>query len=483
MYRCILAFCVLILLAAAPVHGQSNPAEMQRLQRQIQSLQTELNRMEAGSQEKARVIPLGANRVPVEEKEDMLIVRIYDLSDLFVVAPPYPATAPDNSGGESLIFPGTASEYSGMMGMGGMGGMGGGMGGMRGGKSGHPAGQSGGSPHGPGAAGQGAFNIDPSSDRPKRLPSSILPQMLGSESDSGAPDVARMSIDDLIDAITRTISPTDWSDQGGQCSIAPLGNTLIVSATKNIHAQIESLFTTLRKRWGTFRTVSIEAHWLWLTEDQLDRLLADSRKQLSANDEKIFGLIDETTWQDLRDQLAKKGDDQPAGYQSVLTGFNGQTISTVSGGLKRFIIAMIPVVGQDMSAPAPATPSPSVGYQPQTTMIQEGAALQVTPMVSTGGKYVTLDVHSRVLRVEESKTPPPAGPPSVVRDLAAVVDRPQMQDCHLATTLRIPQGRRMLVGGMTFESVPQPGQPNLYLFVKVQVQELRDDAETRPSAK
>jgi hypothetical protein len=480
MYRGFLVGSLLILigLAAAPARGQSKSEEMQKLQRQIQTLQDALSRLEISSQEKARVIPLGSNRMPVEEKEDVLVVRIYDLSDLFVVAPPYPAASPDNSGGQSLIFPNAFSELSGMMGMGGMGGMGGGMK-ARGAGS---AGGSGGSSHGPKHGGQGMFNIAQPPVSPGHLPSRILPQMLSTESDSGSPDVARMSIDELVDAITKTISPSDWSEYGGRCSIASLGNTLIVSATKNIHAQIESLFTAFRKRWGTFRTVSVEAHWLWLTEEQLDRLLDDSRQRSGGSGEKIFGLVDETPWKELRDQLARAGDDQPAGYQSVLTGFNGQTVSTVSGGVKRFVIDMIPVVGQNMSSPPSAPSTQSVGYQPVTASIQEGAALQVTPMVSTGGKYVTLDVHSRVLRVQETKTPPLAAVSSVIRDLAAVVDRPQMDNSLLATTLRIPAGSRMLVGGMTFESVPQSGQPNLYLFVKVQVQELRDDAAEKPSS-
>ena len=47
----------------------------------------------------------------------------------------------------------------------------------------------------------------------------------------------------------------------------------------------------------------------------------------------------------------------------------------------------------------------------------------------------------------------------------------------------MPVHRRMLVGGMTYQSVPQPGDPNLYLFLKVAVQELRDDkAEPKPNA-
>ena len=62
--------------------------------------------------------------------EPVMVVRIYDLSDLFAMAPPYPATVSDDLGQEVRpLFP-TLSEgpFTGgaMGGMGGFGGMGGG---------------------------------------------------------------------------------------------------------------------------------------------------------------------------------------------------------------------------------------------------------------------------------------------------------------------------------------------------------------------
>jgi hypothetical protein len=160
---------------------------------------------------------------------------------------------------------------------------------------------------------------------------------------------------------------------------------------------------------------------------------------------------------------------------------------------------MIPVVGQNVGAPAgpagqpPVAPGPgsdaaggaanlrAVGYQPVVSSIQQGAALQITPIVTVGGKLVVLDVHSRVLQLQAKsagprpavETAPPVG--SIVRDVVAALDRPVLVNHHLETTLRVPVDRRMLVGGMTFTSRPEVGEPNLYLFVKVSVQELRDD--------
>jgi hypothetical protein len=76
----------------------------------------------------------------------------------------------------------------------------------------------------------------------------------------------------------------------------------------------------------------------------------------------------------------------------------------------------------------------------------------------------------------------PEGPLAVV----AAIDRPMLVSQQLETTLRVPADRRMLIGGMTYEIRPNAGEPNLYLFMKAVVQELRDDrapakAEGKPA--
>lgn len=108
--------------------------------------------------------------------------------------------------------------------------------------------------------------------------------------------------------------------------------------------------------------------------------------------------------------------------------------------------------------------------------------MQVCPVASTSGKFVSLDIHSRVAWVErlprEKKIPQGSmayGPQAV----AAAVDCPELTCHQLQTSIRLPAGRRMLVGGMTCPLEPAFGAPNLYLFVKVTVQELRDDVVGR----
>ena len=112
--------------------------------------------------------------------------------------------------------------------------------------------------------------------------------------------------------------------------------------------------------------------------------------------------------------------------------------------------------------------------------IQEGAALQVTPVVTRNAKFVVLDVHSRVNLFGETPKPAPVkerglfGGSTTIEQIIAAIDRPALQTQRLATTLRVPVGKPSLIGGMTF-ATEGGGPANLYLFITASVQELRDD--------
>jgi hypothetical protein len=97
------------------------------------------------------------------------------------------------------------------------------------------------------------------------------------------------------------------------------------------------------------------------------------------------------------------------------------------------------------------------------------------------GKEILLDLRSRFVQREDEpdakpQTPAAAGAngavagssANVVQAVAAAVDRPQIHHYRLETTLRVPAGRRVLVGGLTY-SEPSADERNLYLFVKATV--------------
>lgn len=460
--RCIVASLALACLVVSPGWAQSRSDEVKRLHDEIQYLQKRLQSLESEEQSsisRERSSQLGSSRIRKEieeDKEDVLIVRIYDLSDLLAPVNSYPAMVFSDLGSSNVpIFPDALlSELSGISGMGGMGG-------MMSAPSSPPA-----KPSGPASsnalfqAGMTNYAVRPG--RP-----------------SAAND-ARTDLDGLVDAITSAINPTSWDEVGGPGTIAPLGNALIVSNTQNVHEQITALLDVFRKRWGSLRTVSVRADWLWLTDAQLNALLIKDAKSF-AGESRAFCMVDENAWSARAEELQRVEKDSPAGYRAVLTCYNGQTVHAVSGEQRQFIVSMIPVVGGAEGADS------GVGYQPVVATLQEGAVLQVTPMITTAGKYVVLDVHSRVVLLDEPEKPKDGEYhyiQPIVHSTQAVtssIDRPKVSNSHLETTLRVPVDRRVLVGGMTFQARPKKGEPGLYLFVKLGVQELRDDP-TEPKA-
>jgi hypothetical protein len=265
-------------------------------------------------------------------------------------------------------------------------------------------------------------------------------------------------------------------------SISQLGNALIVSADANTHSQIEKLLDLFRQRWGTLKTVSVRAWWLPLTDDQLNALVADGGGEKSS----AFGVIDEAAFKKL--VTAQSQADGSIGYRATVTCYNGQTVGTIAGDQSLAITDIRPVTTKpDANLARP------IAYSPVVSVIHEGAALQVTPIVTTSGKYVVLDVHSRVnrrLRDDPRPQAPARGEAAkgaddspTPGDVVAVIDRPRLAVQRISTTLRVPVSSTMLIGGMTMSDEHTAKDQTLYLFVKLIVQELRDGAGDSPATK
>jgi hypothetical protein len=447
--QCILAGIVVFLSSSVALAQPGDPfaGDDDEIRAQIQDLERKLDqrrKVDRGKVEgNARVTEIGSggSRAWQPAPHERLVVRIYDLSDLFAVAPAYYARQAADLDEDQLIF----DRAKGAMG-GGMGGMGGGF-----------------------------FAVRPETI-PSKLPEPLRQVGNNHQGDSaGNLGAARTSLDDLLKSITQTISPEDWKENGGRGTIARLGNNLMVSTTERSHEQIDNLFNLFRKRWGSLRTVSINAHWLWLTDEQIT---AATGAQGAG-----FGKVTNEAWQKLRDASKQS---ERGGYHVTLTCYNGQTVSAVSGGQRRFVGKLSPLeVGTDKEGKS------IFGYETHTGIVQDGAALQVTPLTTSGGKIVVLDVHTRVNRFDDADQDRPAARPAakgaadghgdVINQLVAAVDRPRLNTYRLGTTLRAPIDETVLIGGMSAAGEPQPDEPGLYLFIHLAVQELRDEERAAPA--
>jgi len=416
----------------------ADDSKTEALRRQIESLQQQLDARQNEPKD-TKVTRIGTARL---RHESALVLRIYDLSDLFAVAPSYYAEFPREFGQQArLVFPIPGDDErlgaagGGGRAAGGVGGMGGGMGG-------------------------GMFHV-------------------GDQSGSAVPEM-KVTLRDLISAITEVVQPDAWKENDGKASITALGNALLVSADEDVHSQVRDLLNLFRQRWGTLRTVSVQAWWLWLDDAQLKSLLLDGA---AAGGPKAFGLVSESAWNKLMQDLhGGKADPRRVGYRATLSCYNGQIVHVLSDAQRLAVTDVRPVV-----VPAEGgTARPSVALQPEMSVVNEGAVLQMRPIANISGKTVVLDIHSRV-NVRRDARPSdqprekpiePAGSAKGSEIVAPLVDcNLQILTNRLSTTLRVPVGQRMLVGGMTFEEEPIPGERSLYLFVRCSVQELRNDLD------
>jgi hypothetical protein len=426
---------------AATLAAQPSPPQARELRALLESLQQQIDSLSRQDNASHKVTEIGSNLARQRDFEQpRLIIRLYDLSDLYAIAPAYIARDPgDLDGGGMAIFPEVGTDGTSRAGMGG------GFGG--------------------GGFGGGFFAVPTTSVRLKDRAGDILAQPSGG---GGEVDAGRTTVDGLIETITSTIAPEEWADVGGPASIKALGASLIISAPAHMHEQIAALLDLFRKRWGSLRTVSLQAHWLWLTEAQLKGALADPA-EVKAGEPRPFGALDQDAWKELREAAAGEGAGR-SGYHAVLTCYNGQTVHALAGRQRLIVSGMTPVVG-GQDAPA--------AYHPDMRAVHEGAALQITPVVTRTAKFVVIDVHSRVNLVPAAAPADAAARPQAgtVQQVVDAIDRQPIQSQRLSSTLRIPTGKTTLVGGMTFDAQAADAR-NLYLFVTAVVQELRDDEGT-----
>jgi hypothetical protein len=433
--RCL--FLGLVLIAAfcsvGPVAAQVDSPQARQLRAQLEELQDRLNRLQSRDGADRNVTEIGLSHGRSRgDAEPRLVVRIYDLADLYSIAPSYPARdSADLRESPRFVFPDvtTAGTAHGASAVGGMGG--------------------------------GMFAV-PSSIRSPEAFREVLPQAAGSMGGTVS-DSARTSVNNLIETITSTISPGEWTDAGGPASIKVLGASLIVSAPVDMHDKIAALIDLFRKRWRSLRTISIEAHWLWLAENELASAIVESQKTAVA-----FGVLSEAAWKGLRALAAARA--ERIGYHGFVHCYNGQTVNVVAGGQQLVVAGLVPIVGGKDAATA---------YTPTTRVVPQGAALQVTPIATRTAKFIVADIHSRVTLLDgpaanmqpRAQRPLAAGDPA---QIVATLDRPVVRTQQISTTLRLPVGQPTLVGGMTFNATAAD-DPNLYLFVTGRAQELLDE--------
>jgi hypothetical protein len=410
-------------------------------------------------------------------KQDEMITKVYWVADLIFSAPNYPFEGINTAGafGSGEKLPGTGVSAGGVPMHGAFGG--GGFGG-----------------------GGGGFSMPDTAASAKPVTSAGKPATTTEGNINNAGMVGPPSaLDDLVQVIEGSVNPESWNDMGGHGTITEFGGRLIISQTREIHAEIEKLLTALRADGGAHGTVTVRAWWLRLDSAQYQKLIAE----MPAVSPPLVN----------RKQLEALAADRGADYGQV-TCFDGQTVHIISGRFRNAVTSVIPVVGQiepqrrpdametalaaidapetdriigdlvrhdhsmgkslhgielaanDSSASGSDKPVPSegiVGYEPVVSKQHAGALLELTPTRLPHERAVILDLRSLVTHWSAQPEPPVQ-----FRNIVPL-DRTSVLSQQIATTLKVPLKQPVLVGGLSLEpgsAAEADAKLQLYLVVE-----------------
>ena len=220
-----LAITMLLGVNAAVIGKPQDEKSLAELQRQVAQLQAQLKqettkqgKIENVAESSERVRDVGrqiVRRNPRLYEQDIdLQIRLYDLSDLFAVSPNYPAVKLDEFESGRRLFAVSPAQQRG----------GGGFGG---------GGQGGGGGFG-GGGGGGVFNLPPT-----QFGGPIQEvQNLNTQS-------AQVTMQQLVETIEATVKPEMWGESATSARVKFLGNTLLITATEEMHTPVSYTHLTL----------------------------------------------------------------------------------------------------------------------------------------------------------------------------------------------------------------------------------------------
>ena len=464
-----LAIALLTAWAVPDLHAQEKP-EIAKLQKQLQALQKQIaslnqqNKRTQTADQDSRVRSVGSQRAQRVQPtiDEPLQIRLYDLSDLFVVSPSYPAHLPKEFA--DTVFDPSLGAMTSAIGQGG-GGFGGGSGGGMGG-------------------GGGVFRVAPG---PIAQPTVAKKRIPG---ESGHMRAAQVSMNQLVSTIKETVEPEMWGSKRGDAGVQFLGNTLLITATDGMHSQITNLLNLFREHWGRRKTISIQTFWIRAQPGDTADLLDEKASQLGA------GVVDADKW---KRYLAAARTEKRFAYSATLTGHNNQTLHTLSGQQRQLVVGAQPYSkteavmwfedAEDVSPFGDGSEDDDdmnyfnrtrkiVGFHPIRKSFQSGAVFEVTPLATRGGNFVILDLHAKfnqLSKPEKNEEQPTIFVQDDKLKSEVKLDHADFLTCRLNTTLRCPKEQVVLAGSMTLDPNSDNEQPNIYVFVKTMVHTITED--------
>lgn len=378
--------------------------------------------------------------ITISTDEDLaknVVTRVYDIRDLIINVPDF-TDAPDFN---------ISSNNTGTSGRGGGGGGGGGGGNLFGGQGGGGGGPGGGDDAGP---------------------------------------TRQELVDSIIRLIQDTVATDSWKDNGGTVgSLRELSGQLIVTQTPENQRELVRLLEQLRETRAI--QVTVEARFLTVSRNFLEDIAVDFDFSFSNVDDRINGggpirfvqnsaqftqpsNMDTTIPGSLATLLPGSSlttamtfiDDfsfallvratQAEQSQSVVTApritlFNGQRAYVLVAVTRAYVSDLEPIVGSN-----------AVGFDPVISTVQSGVLLDVSATVSSDRKYVTLTLRPQLSKLLQlvpfpigGSTVFPGGGDGSTQAFAntGIIQQPETEITQVRTTVSVPDGGTLLLGGQT----------------------------------
>ena len=470
----LLVFTLSIGLNATASGKPQDEKQLAKLQKQIDQLQAQLDgkskfkasKTKTDSGERVRDVGQQIVRRPTRDRYEQdipLQIRLYDLSDLFAVSPNYPAVNVNEFQAGRQFFAATPAGQRGMSNGGGQFGGGQGGGGFSGG-------------------GGGVFNI----------PAKQFSGGLRNDGNSNM-QAAQVTLKQLVNTIRVTVKPEMWGDDSSSARIESLGNTLLITASEEMHTQINDLFNLFREHWGKRRTVSVQTWWIradaGVTSDLID---SESTEKVGA------GVVAESRWKEFFD---KAKEEKKIAYSSTLTGHNNQTLHAISGKQISLTVDAQPFETNDiqwhvkdfdeLDSALPDVDEDEdfipenfgflgqkkriVGFRPVNTFFHNGAAVQVTPLATRGGNFVILDLQAKLNELVQGDRGEQISVEKEGGETTIKLDDIDYLSCQFSSTLRCPKNQVVLAGSMTSNPSAETETPEILVFVRVSVHTIKED--------
>jgi hypothetical protein len=260
------------------------------------------------------------------------------------------------------------------------------------------------------------IKVYPVEDLFRRYTDQPLPR--GHEEPSTRPaQIDHDSLEALASLIQTLVRAEDWVNNGGEIARLEINQeTLVVSAPVSMHTEVEALIAQIRSQRSNSALVSVQAHWVVLRPDELEALQSASQHKamIEVSDEALKSM-----------KIAASG---------RTTSFAGQLTHVHSQQTRSYIHSVEPVVATS-----------AVGYSVNIREALTSAALEVRVDLSPDQKLATVNLNSRVSesQVMDNKDERAIEPVQVVQPRVS-------SELSSRTTVRVPVGKRVLLGGMTF---------------------------------